>query len=149
MKFNNYLSILLFLMASCTQLSTKEQLVNHSFENSVWQKFEEIVWDSINIQGNNLKYLQLEMEIESDFQAELISFQLIVESSDGELRNQGFDIKKDDFIISNLEGKKVLSYKLKEAGSFKPKSIYHIELVSLMPHLSTPGIHQISFKFIE
>jgi hypothetical protein len=149
MKIRYYFILLLFLMASCTQLNTKEQQVNHSFENSVWQKFEEIVWDSINIQGNNPKFLQLEMDIESDFRAELISFQLIVESSDGELRNQGFDIKKDDFTISNLDGKKVMSYKLKEAGRFKAKSIYHIELVSLMPHLTTPGIQQISFKFIE
>jgi hypothetical protein len=142
-----FLFLLLFALASCNK--PEAQRLEHVFSNSSWHKFTEMQWDIDFPKGDAEYILSMELVVNERFKEENIRVQLIVESKEGESRNQGisyplsaFSQKEENEALSNT-----LTKDLSIAGKFKAGSSYHIELVSLMPHLDTPGIEQLSLVF--
>ena len=144
------ISLLIILVLTILSCEKKlDQSLEYTLPHGVWNKFDPIAWENVLIEGDQVRNLVLEIETNEKFQSEIISFQLITESSDGENRNQGFDIEIKDFNEENKEGKKRLSMKLKQAGHFAGGKSYNIEFVSLMPHLTTRGVEKIALKFVK
>lgn len=139
--------IILFL-ASCGEPSIVLSL-EHQFDNGIWNKFQELKWELKTPDGQKPLHLTLEAEIDDNFTAESLNFQLITESQAGETLNQAFELPIDSFSISpdKLDDIKKISISLKNAGTFNLGTSYSIELVSLMPYLDTPGIQKISLVF--
>ncbi len=136
------LAILIF--AGCSS-QPGEIALEKTMENGVWNKFTPLTWDSVVIPAHGPYQLVLEIEKDSRFVSEQLIFQLISESHSGEMRNQVFELPIANFEVAEHQDPNLqfLRKDLEAAGSFAPNGIYHIEFISLMPYLETPGVHKI------
>ncbi|MBN2745345.1 MAG: hypothetical protein JXR34_01335 [Bacteroidales bacterium] len=141
-----YLSILIFAV-SCSQ--PEEIVLEKSIENGLWNKFTPLVWDSVVIPDQGPYQLVLEIEKDSRFVSEQLIFQLISESHSGEMRNQVFELPIANFEVGEHQGPNLqfLRKDLESAGNFAANGVYHIEFISLMPYLETPGVNKIRLIF--